>query len=96
MWLWSGTHDTTIFHGVENHTNQWYKDMGANVVYVNDMAGEHVFPTDLDRNLHTCLTPGTAEDPGISNCHFDAVGAMFKHIIPNQETNPLSRNLDWA
>ena len=93
VWLWSGTKDTVVYHGVENATEQWYRDMGADVVYVNDMEAKHIFPTDLARNKRTCMQTGS---PSISNCHFDAVGEMFKHIIPNQKTNPLTRNLDWA
>ena len=80
VWLWSGTKDTIVYHGVENATDQFYRDMGADVVYVNDMEAEHGFPTDLSRNKNTCMT---LDRPGISNCHYDGVGEMFKHIIPN-------------
>jgi len=67
--------------------------MGSDVVYVNDMYADHNFPTDLARNPDGCFNHVR---PWISNCHYDGVGEMFKHIIPNQEENPLTRNLDWA
>jgi hypothetical protein len=50
---------------------------------------EHGFPTDLERNENTCDFKGM---PYISNCKFDGVGSMFKHILPGQVNE---RKMDW-
>lgn len=93
MWIWSGTNDSIVKHGVVNKTKQFYNDFMAKIEYVDDQQVEHMFPTDLERNKLSCET---AVAPGICNGGYDGVGAMFKHIIPNQDTNPISRNLDWS
>ena len=33
---------------------------------------------------------------GVVNCNYDAVGEMLKHIMPNQDKQPLvERDMDW-
>ena len=79
VWLFSGTKDTEVYQGVMDKVQGYYKHYGADIKYVNDLAAEHAFPTDLKRNTNACDYLG---DPYINNCNFDGVGDMWKHIIP--------------
>jgi hypothetical protein len=93
VWIYSGTVDSYVIQNVVDHTATFFRDFESNVKYVNDHVGEHAFPTDLARNKNACTALAR---PGISNCHFDGVGDMFNHIIPNQDQKPLNpRDLDW-
>lgn len=78
-----------MVQGVEDKLRDYYAHYGADIKYVNNMAAEHAFPTDLERNENPCEFFGA---PYINNCGFDAVGDMFSHII-SKDLNP--RNMDW-
>ena len=54
-------------------------------------------PVDLARITEPCNAPFSKEGlTFVNNCDYDGVGAMFKHIIPNQTEKPLvPRDLDW-
>lgn len=80
VWVYSGKDDTVVVQGVVDHTAQFYREHGANVEYVNDHKAEHVFPTNLSVNKNTCMD---VKSPYISNCGFDGVESMWKHIMPN-------------
>ena len=52
----------------------------ADVEYADEAVMEgaqHGFPTDLDVNVNSCDYLG---EPGINNCEYDGVGAMFTHL----------------
>ena len=89
VWLFSGTSDTEVVQGVEDKLQDYYKHYGANIKYINNMAAEHAFPTDLSRNQNPCDFFGP---PYINNCGFDGVGDMFSHII-SSDLKP--RDMDW-
>ena len=67
----------------------YYKHYGSEIKYVNNLAAEHAFPTDLERNKNPC---GFFGPPYINNCQFDGVGDMFSHIV-SDDLHP--RNMDW-
>ena len=58
VWIFSGTVDTIVVHGVSNKLNQQFSDYGANIKYVNTMVSEHGFPTDLSINKTPCTYNG--------------------------------------
>ena len=75
---------------------EYYKYFETDVEYVNHIAANHCFPTDnefLLKTGHYCAYFG----PNFINyCDFDGVESMFKHIIPNQERDPIKNKLnDW-
>ena len=93
VWLYSGTKDTVVIQGVVDKLHEYYTFYGADLKYVNNLVGEHTFPTDLPRNKNACTYLGT---PFIGNCGFDGAGDMFKHVLPGQDKKPLKqREMNW-
>lgn len=93
IWIFSATGDPTVHHSVVDKTNEYFVKLGSDVEYVNDHPGKHVFPTDLSVNKQNCFD---GKQPFIGNCGYDAVGAMWHHIMPNQTIEPLkAKTLDW-
>ena len=63
--------------------------------------GGHVFPTDLGFNPKSiaCLEWNPVGDEGeyfgntyYQNCGYDAVGDMFRHILPDLDRDPNENN----
>jgi hypothetical protein len=78
IWLFSGTRDSVVPQPVMNDLQTYYQHFvgsGGNIRFVNTIAAEHAMPTDSFGN--TCSTKGP---PFISNCNFDAAGALLKFI----------------
>lgn len=79
-----------MLQGVEDKLQGYYKFYGANILYKNNIAAEHAFPTDLAVNKNACDFFGP---PYINNCGYDAAGDMLNHIVPGGMKEP--RNMSW-
>ena len=82
IWLFSGTKDSLVSSATMGNVNTFYKTLGANVKFVNYLPAQHCFPTD-DIHIKSSNPCGHLGAPYINYCNFDAVGDMFKHILPN-------------
>lgn len=69
--------------------NKYYKHYSTKNTYVNNIAAEHAFPTDLPQNKNACDYFGA---PYINNCAYDGAGEMLKTIVPG-DLKP--RTMDW-
>lgn len=82
VFMLSGTQDATVGQGVMNSLYAYYTSSGlapvGNVLYKNDLVANHTFPTDQDHvgNIN-CLV---SFSPYISNCGYDAAGALLQQI----------------
>jgi poly(3-hydroxybutyrate) depolymerase len=83
VFLFSGTADNTVAQSVMNQLYRYYVSDGgfvpaANVIFEKDLNAGHTFPTDFDSTGNiACANTG---NPWISNCGFDAAGAILRHI----------------
>lgn len=84
VYLFSGSRDSTVKPGVMDDCKTYYSSFvqqraplapsgGGAIFYRNDVAAEHAVVTDKYGNA--CSMKAS---PYINNCHFDAVGEMFK------------------
>lgn len=88
VWIFHGTLDerihTNAAAALYSQYSQWLspqsqQNSDESVVFVNDMAAAHLFPT-LDKGSQC----DTSESPFIGNCDFDAAGEMLSHIVGKQ------------
>lgn len=80
VWAISGTKDDTVVQKVADVLIQSYKDFGVNpenIIYKNNIAMGHAFPTENYGNA--CTT--ASQPPFISKCGFDGAGEILKHLI---------------
>lgn len=77
--LLSGTSDDTVVPTVVDALNQYYREFvpAASIRYEKLAGADHTFPTDAYREGNPC---SIAADPYISDCRFDAAGAILKHL----------------
>ncbi|HEY9102037.1 fibronectin type III domain-containing protein [Chitinimonas sp.] len=83
VYLFSGTSDTTVGPSVMNKLRDYYTTApalvpAANVQYKNDLNTAHTFPTDTASTGNNSCT--SASSPYISNCNYDAAGALLQWI----------------
>ncbi|GAB3248472.1 fibronectin type III domain-containing protein [Chitinimonas naiadis] len=83
VYLFSGTSDTTVGPSVMNKLRDYYTTApalvpAANVQYKNDLNTAHTFPTDTASTGNNSCS--SASSPYISNCNYDAAGALLQWI----------------
>ncbi|QNM98081.1 extracellular catalytic domain type 2 short-chain-length polyhydroxyalkanoate depolymerase [Chitinimonas koreensis] len=80
VFLFSGTADSTVGQGVMDKLRDYYASFvpAAGVLYRDTLGTAHTFPTDFDSGGNNAC--GSAVSPYISNCGFDAAGALLQHI----------------
>ncbi|SFZ73290.1 extracellular catalytic domain type 2 short-chain-length polyhydroxyalkanoate depolymerase [Chitinimonas taiwanensis] len=83
VFLFSGTSDSTVGPGVMNKLRDYYTTASnfvpsANLQYKNNLNTAHTFPTDFDSTGNNACSSATS--PYISNCGYDAAGALLQHI----------------
>ncbi len=83
VWLFHGQQDTKVIREVSDLLHQQYSQWltPEQLTYVTDKEVSHVFPT-LDQG-GDCLV---SSPPFIGNCGYDAVGAMFSHLLDEATT----------
>jgi poly(3-hydroxybutyrate) depolymerase len=95
VWVFHGTLDERIHANAAaalySQYKQWLspqsqQESDENVVFVNNMAAAHLFPT-IDKGSQC----DTSESPFIGSCDFDAAGEMLGHII-GQPLDPRINN----
>ncbi|GAB2859816.1 PHB depolymerase family esterase [Pseudoduganella ginsengisoli] len=77
IWLFSGTGDTVVPTPIVDDLRAWYSRYTPFIAYRNDIHAQHAMPTDNYGNA--C---GELDTPYISNCGFDAAGALLQWIYP--------------
>lgn len=79
VWLFHGAEDTVIAAAVGDAAAALYAQFvqQENLVYIDDFAAAHHFPT-IDQG-HDC---SASEPPYIGACGFDAAGALLRHLYP--------------
>jgi hypothetical protein len=75
-WLFSGTHDRTVYPEVVEGLRVFYAAYGAQVTLVSDKAAGHGMVTETHGN--TC---GATEPPFIVDCDYDAAGALLNFLL---------------
>lgn len=78
VWLFHGTLDNRVTAEVSDLLFSQYKGwtQEENIVYVSDMAIDHVFPT-----LSSGGACDASESPFIGLCNYDAAGEMLNHLL---------------
>ena len=80
VYMISGTADMTVATSVMNQLYKYLETYvpATNIVYKQDLASGHTFPTDFDGSGNNECSKTAS--PFISNCGFDGAGAILNHI----------------
>lgn len=77
VFIFHGTADKTVQHNVTAALATQYRQLGANVQFVDDKPFGHNFPT-----IATGSNCATSEAPFLAACNYDAAGALLAHLLP--------------
>lgn len=79
VWLFHGALDTVVAAGVSNAVETLYQEFipAENIIYINDVAAAHNFPTRGQGP--ECKV---SQSPFVSDCDFDAAGELLQHLYP--------------
>ena len=79
VWILNGTEDKTVQPKLGallyQQYQRWVKP--ENIVFVDDKAFAHTFPTDRN-DLGNC---SQSESPYLASCNYDAAGTLLNHLI---------------